>query len=140
MLIPWGIYHYARLIVVEHAARLALVLACLWPFLVVFAHKPFTEFVATDLLCAAFGLASLSVSQSKRGAFAFGALLALVAAIPYAVSALGRAPVVSPSNPHESFLDHYLGTRWASDSALSRFIGNLHMGIPLSFLSLQFGI
>ena len=81
LLVPWGIYHYARVIVSESSARLALILACLWPYLIVFAHKPMTEFVATSLCCAALGLASLPLSQYKRGAFVFGALCGLVAAV-----------------------------------------------------------
>lgn len=81
LLIPWGCYHFARAVFGEPCARMSLVLACLWPYLVVFAHKPFTEFVATAVLFAALGLAARGKSGGTAGAAAFGALLALAAAL-----------------------------------------------------------
>ena len=81
MLIPWGAYHFSRRVLGESSARMALALICLWPFVVSFAHKPFTEFVSTSLLFGALGLACRPASSSKKGAFAFGAIIALAAAI-----------------------------------------------------------
>ncbi len=81
LLVPWGCYHFARATFGEQCARISLVLACLWPYLVVFAHKPFTEFVSTAALFAALGLAVRKKSGGAAGAVAFGALLALAAAL-----------------------------------------------------------
>ncbi len=39
LLIPWGVYHYSRSIVSESAARLALIFACLWPYLIASADN-----------------------------------------------------------------------------------------------------
>ena len=81
LLVPWGAYHFARRLVGESAARVALVLACVWPYIVVFAHKPFTEFVATSLFFAALGVLGRSDGSRAAAAFAFGALLGAVAMV-----------------------------------------------------------
>ena len=81
LFVPWGCYHFARHMLGEQSARMALVATCLWPYLVVFAHKPFTEFVATSLLFATLGLACRPWASGRLGAFAFGGLLALVSAV-----------------------------------------------------------
>ncbi|MGI9311702.1 MAG: hypothetical protein ACR2P7_09285, partial [bacterium] len=81
LLVPWGCYQFARRTLSERGARMALALTCLWPYLVVFAHKPFAEFVATSLLFGALGLASLPWSRKPSGALAVGACLALLAAV-----------------------------------------------------------
>ena len=81
LLVPWGAYHLARRVLGEASARTALILVCLWPYLVVFAHKPFTEFLSTSMLFGALGLACRPVSELKKSAFAFGAILALVGAV-----------------------------------------------------------
>ncbi len=49
--IPLGMYLFCRRQWSESSARLALILGVFWYELVVFAHKPMTEFVATALLC-----------------------------------------------------------------------------------------
>ena len=81
LLVPWGCYHFARRALGEDCARLSLVLTCLWPYLVVFAHKPFTEFVATSLFFGALGFACRPASRGKAGAATFGAMLALICAV-----------------------------------------------------------
>ena len=81
LFVPWGCYHFARHMLGEQSARLALTATCLWPYLVVMAHKPFTEFVATSLLFATLGLACRPWASGRLGAFAFGGLLALVSAV-----------------------------------------------------------
>lgn len=50
LLIPWGMYDFCRRHWNEHSARFALVAGVFWYELAVFAHKPFTEFVAAGLL------------------------------------------------------------------------------------------
>lgn len=81
VLIPWACYRIGRRFFGEEAGRLALILTCLWPYLIVFAHKPFTEFVATAVFFAAFGLACRPAAEKRGGAFAVGLLLALAAAV-----------------------------------------------------------
>lgn len=81
LLVPWGAYRFARAALGEDSARFALVLTCLWPYLVVFAHKPLTEFVSTSLLFGALGLACTRPGHTARGALAAGALLALAGAV-----------------------------------------------------------
>lgn len=81
LLIPWGAYRFSRAVLGESSARYALVLTCLWPYLVVFAHKPLTEFVSTSLLFGALGIACTRAGLTAKGAFATGALLALAGAV-----------------------------------------------------------
>ncbi len=81
LLIPWGTYAFAKRTLGESSARYALVLTCLWPYLVVFAHKPLTEFVSTSLLFGALGLASARAGGTAKAALAAGALLALAGAV-----------------------------------------------------------
>lgn len=81
LLIPWGSYHFARRAFGEEPAKIALVLACLWPYLVFFAHKPFTEFVSTALLFGALGVACRPKQGGAGTAFLFGLLAALAAAV-----------------------------------------------------------
>ena len=81
LLVPWGVYNFTRGIADEQSARAALILACLWPYIAIFAHKPFTEFVATSLFFAALGLLGRADGRSLIIALGFGALLGAVAAI-----------------------------------------------------------
>lgn len=81
LLVPWGAYQFARRTLGEQAARLALVATCLWPYLVVFAHKPMSEFVSTSLLFGALGIASCGRGGAKAAAVAFGGALVLSAAV-----------------------------------------------------------
>ena len=50
LLIPAGMYFFARWHFGETSARVALLMGAFWYELVGFAHKPMTEFVATALL------------------------------------------------------------------------------------------
>ena len=52
LLIPVGMYFFARRHFGELSARVALLAGAFWYELVGFAHKPMTEFVATALLMA----------------------------------------------------------------------------------------
>ena len=94
LLVPWGMYHFARRHWSESAARLALVLAVFWYELAVFAHKPLTEFVATSLLFLLLAIFPLSAtekskSQQIKTAAVVGVLCALITAVR-----LQYAPVV----------------------------------------------
>ena len=56
LLIPAGMYFFARWHFGETAARVALLMGAFWYELVGFAHKPMTEFVATALLVSLLAL------------------------------------------------------------------------------------
>ena len=56
LLIPAGMYFFARRHFSETAARVALLGGAFWYELVVFAHKPMTEFVASYLLIGLLAL------------------------------------------------------------------------------------
>lgn len=53
MAIPAAMYLCCRKHFSEQTARIALLFGCFWYELIMLAHKPFTEFVATDLLALA---------------------------------------------------------------------------------------
>ena len=67
LLIPAGMYFFARRHFSETAARVALVAGAFWYELVAFAHKPMTEFVAAALLIAAFGLCLRDPEEKSSG-------------------------------------------------------------------------
>ena len=83
LLIPWGTYHYSRRILNEPAARLALILTCIWPYLIAYAHKPMTEFVATDVFMGVLGLAALPASRHRLPAAVCGFLITLAALLRF---------------------------------------------------------
>ena len=78
LLIPWGVYHYSRRILSENAARLALILACIWPYLIAYAHKPLTEFIATNIFMGALGLTAIANLKQKWLVAVIGFLIAAV--------------------------------------------------------------
>ena len=78
LLIPWGAYHVARYFYNESTGRLSLILTCLWPYLVVFGHKPFTEFVATAVFFAILGFMTMPRATKSSGALITGLMLAFV--------------------------------------------------------------
>ena len=79
LLIPAGMYFFARWHFGETAARVALLMGAFWYELVGFAHKPMTEFVATALLLS---LLALCVRPDKmRVVLTVAVLAVLVAAI-----------------------------------------------------------
>lgn len=92
LLIPAGMYFFARRHFSETAARVALLAGAFWYELVAFAHKPMTEFVATALLMVAFALFLRGPEEkfSERGAILTGisAVLAVAVRVQYAPLAL----------------------------------------------------
>ena len=94
LLIPAGMYFFARQHFGETAARVALIAGAFWYELVGFAHKPMTEFVATAV---AMALLALCVRPLRpRTAWLVALLAVMVAAIrlqyaPFALALLGLA-------------------------------------------------
>ena len=81
LLIPVGMYFFARRHFGELSARVALLAGAFWYELVGFAHKPMTEFVATALLMVLLVLCVRS-SVNRAGTVYLMALVAvLVAAV-----------------------------------------------------------
>ena len=83
LLIPAGMYFFARRHFGEASARIALLAGSFWYELVGFAHKPFTEFVATALLLVllAFCVRAQSSEDKIWKICAVAFVLVLVAAI-----------------------------------------------------------
>ena len=94
LLIPGGMYFFARQHFGETAARVALIAGAFWYELVGFAHKPMTEFVATAV---AMALLALCVRPLRPRTAWLVALLAVLAAgirlqyAPLALALLGLA-------------------------------------------------
>ena len=98
LLVPAGMYFFARRHFSETAARIALVAGAFWYELVAFAHKPMTEFAATALLMAAFALCLRKPGENSPGKREIpAAVLAVLAAAvraqyaPLALVVLGTA-------------------------------------------------
>ena len=94
LLIPAGMYFFARWHFGETAARVALLMGAFWYELVGFAHKPMTEFVATALLVSLLALCVRPTSDRLRAVLTVAVLAVLVAAIrvqyaPLALLVLG---------------------------------------------------
>lgn len=94
LLIPAGMYFFARWHFGETAARVALLMGAFWYELVGFAHKPMTEFVATALLVSLLALCVRPASDRLRIVLTVALLAVLVAAIrvqyaPLALVVLG---------------------------------------------------
>ena len=81
LLIPAGMYFFARWHFGETAARVALLMGAFWYELVGFAHKPMTEFVATALLVSLLALCVRPVPDRLRVVLMAAVLAVLVAAI-----------------------------------------------------------
>ncbi len=81
LLIPAGMYFFARWHFGETAARVALLLGAFWYELVGFAHKPMTEFVATALLMSLLALCVRPAPDRRRVVLTVAALAVLAAAI-----------------------------------------------------------
>ena len=92
LLIPAGMYFFARRHFSETTARVALVAGAFWYELVAFAHKPMTEFVAAALLMAAFALCLRNPRERSSGRseilVAVLATLATAVRLQYALLAL----------------------------------------------------
>ena len=94
LLIPAGMYFFARQHFGEAAARAALLAGAFWYELAAFAHKPMTEFVATALFIALLALCVRPAPDRPRLVWTVALLAVLVAAIrvqyaPLALFALG---------------------------------------------------
>ena len=81
LLIPVGMYFFARRHFGELSARVALVAGAFWYELVGFAHKPMTEFVATALLMALLVLCVRSSVDRGRTVYLVALVAVLMAAI-----------------------------------------------------------
>ncbi len=96
LLIPAGMYFFARRQFGETAGRIALVTGAFWYELVGFAHKPMTEFVSTALLLVLLALCARPSLDRTRTIWAVAALATLMAAVrlqyaPLALPLLGVA-------------------------------------------------
>ena len=94
LLIPAGMYFFARWHFGETVARVALLMGAFWYELVGFAHKPMTEFVATALLVSSLALCVRPAPDRLRVVLTSAVLAVLVAAIrvqyaPLALLVLG---------------------------------------------------
>ena len=81
LLIPAGMYVFARRHFGEAPARVALLAGAFWYELVGFAHKPMTEFVATALLMALLAICVRSASDRPRVVWTAALLAVLTAAV-----------------------------------------------------------
>ena len=81
LLIPAGMYFFARWHFGETSARVALLMGAFWYELVGFAHKPMTEFVATALLVSLLALCVRSAPDKPRMVLEAALLAVLAAAI-----------------------------------------------------------
>ncbi len=90
LLIPAGMYFFARRHFGEIPARIALIMGAFWYELAGFAHKPMTEFVATALLVSLLALCVRPASDKLRLGLTAALLAVLVAAtrVQYAPLAL----------------------------------------------------
>lgn len=88
LLIPAGMYFFARRHFGEPSARVALLAGAFWYELAGFAHKPMTEFVATALLMVLLALCVRSSVDRVRTVW----LMALIAVLAAAVR-LQYAPI-----------------------------------------------
>ena len=81
LLIPVGMYFFARRHFGETSARVALVAGAFWYELVGFAHKPMTEFVATALLLVLLALCVRSSVDRGRMVWVMAFVAMLIAAV-----------------------------------------------------------
>ena len=95
LLIPAGMYFFARRHFSETAARVALLTGTFWYELVAFAHKPMTEFVATALLMVAFALCLRKPTEKFSGkeTVLVGIFAVLVAAVRVQYAPLALLPL-----------------------------------------------
>ena len=94
LLIPAGMYFFARWHFGETVARVALLMGAFWYELISFAHKPMTEFVATALLVSLLALCVRPAPDKRRVVLTVAVLAVLTAAIrvqyaPLALLVLG---------------------------------------------------
>ena len=94
LLIPAGMYFFARQHFGETTARIALIAGAFWYELAGFAHKPMTEFVAAALLLALLALCVRPDPNRTRVVLAVAFLAVLATALrfqyaPFALALLG---------------------------------------------------
>ena len=94
LLIPVGMYFFARRHFGETSARVALLAGAFWYELVGFAHKPMTEFVATALLMVLLALCVRPSVDRVRMVWVMAFVAVLIAAVrlqyaPFALLLLG---------------------------------------------------
>lgn len=94
LLIPVGMYFFARRHFGETSARVALVSGAFWYELVGFAHKPMTEFVAAALLLVLLAMCVRSSVDKGRMVWVMALVAVLTAAVrlqyaPFALLLLG---------------------------------------------------
>ncbi len=97
LVIPAGMYFFARQHFGERSARAALVAGSLWYELAGFAHKPMTEFVATAFLLALLAVVIRPAAHASRCAWQVAVLAVLASAIrvQYAPLALALLAVLA---------------------------------------------
>ena len=88
LLIPGGMYFFARRHFGESSARVALIAGAFWYELVGFAHKPMTEFAATALLMTSLALCIRPPKPRTAWLMALLAVLAAAIRMQYAPLAL----------------------------------------------------
>ncbi len=81
LLIPVGMYFFARRHFGETSARVALVAGAFWYELVGFAHKPMTEFVATALLMVLLALCVRPSVDRVRVVWVMALVAVVIAAV-----------------------------------------------------------
>ena len=81
LLIPVGMYFFARGHFGETSARVALLAGAFWYELVGFAHKPMTEFLAAALLMALLVLCVRSSMDRRRTVWLVALVAVLIAAV-----------------------------------------------------------
>ncbi len=79
--VPAGMYFFARRHFSEAAARAALLAGTFWYELIVFAHKPMTEFLATGLLMGLLVLCLSPAADRVRTVWLVALLTVLTAAV-----------------------------------------------------------
>ncbi len=79
LVIPAGMYFFARWHFSESSARIALVAGAFWYEIAAFAHKPMTEFVATVPLMALLALSVRPSIVKNAGVACLSAVLAVLA-------------------------------------------------------------
>ncbi len=88
LLIPWGMYAFARKALDEHTGRVALVLGAAWWELVALAGQPLSEMIALSPLMWAFALAADVRSAPRARTLGFLIVVACALRLQYGPVAL----------------------------------------------------
>lgn len=145
LLIPAGMYFFARRHFSETAARIALVAGAFWYELVGFAHKPMTEFVATALLLVLLALCVRPLDRIRTTLLvAFSAVLAGAVRLQYAPLALFLLGAAFFRTPHRLKLvlaggavflaiGVFDGTTWGA-GLFHSYVTNIQVNLSLDIL------